>query len=215
MLLIWGLRHTRYMLHQWATTSLSQGSFSVSESQFPFSFQKYRMRNLKHSDFQNICKATIVHSQIYLPNTQQNNVQISICDTVVCKREIVQCNSIFVRPLGTLLGKVLLIQCPSLTQCMGPPFFSPISGYSLFLKLWCLISPFSIMSHFLWKSCLLVTSFWPSQVKYDLLAGLVNCHYTIGFDRLLSRRICFICLCRINLTKEITQIFLFTDSWGP
>lgn len=97
----------------------------------------------------------------------------------------------------------------------GPSFFSPIWGCSLFLKLWCLISPFSIMSHFLWKSCLLVTSFWPSQVKYDLLAGLVNCHYTIGFDRLLSRRICFTCLCRINLTKEITHIFLYTDSWGP
>lgn len=122
MLLIWGLQHTRYMLHQWAKTSLSQGSFSVSESQFPFSFQKYLMLNLKHSDFQNTCKATFIHSQTHLPNTQQNNVQISTCDMVVCKREIVQCNFIFVRPPGTLLGKVLHIQCPSLTQCMGPLF---------------------------------------------------------------------------------------------
>lgn len=114
MLLIWGLQHSRNMLHQWATTSLSQESFSASESQFPFSFQKYLTLNLKHSDFQNTCKATFVHSQIHLPNTQQNNVQISICDMVVCKREIVQCNSIFVRPPRTPLGKVLHI------QCMGP-----------------------------------------------------------------------------------------------
>jgi hypothetical protein len=35
VLLIWGLWHIRQMLHQWATTSGSQGSFYLPGPQFP------------------------------------------------------------------------------------------------------------------------------------------------------------------------------------